>query len=131
MDGKFIDHLPDSPQDKRWIVLCPPEGYSDQEKLITSGTQDYLDLHLRLEGTESQAVVRARVSMGQLVADLKRPGLFRMFALGGEFLDFDYRPTNRYVELSGYVELSVSNPDTVAGEVTMTTPEAPPHPLTA
>lgn len=131
MDATFIDHLPVAVQGKRWSVWCPSEGYQEQEVEIALGNQDYLDLDLLLEGTDFRAKVRVFLPKDGLIADDKRPGLYRMLSLHGEFLTYDYFETANYIVLSGYVELSVSNPDTVSGQVTMTLPDAPPHPMSA
>lgn len=131
METTFIDHLPDHAQGKRWSVWCPSEGYHEQEQFILSGAQNYLDLDLILEGTELQARLRVYLQASDLICDLKRPGLYRLLGLMGEFLTYDYFHTASYVRLRGYVELAVSNPDTVAGQVTLTYSDAPSQSLSA
>lgn len=131
MDDTFIDHLPEDAQGKRWSVWCPSEGYREQEQGLRDGSKGYLDLDLILEGTETHAKLRVYMSADDLIDDLNRAGLYRLLNLDGEFLTYDAFHTYSFVVIRGYVELSVSNPDTVAGQVTLAYPGAVPHPLTA
>ncbi len=131
MGYTFIDHLPDDAQGKQWSVWCPSEGYHDQEFHILAETQQYLDLDLVLEESLFQAKLRVYLQPFELINDLKRPGLYRLLGLTGEFLTYDYFHTASYVKLQGYVTLAASNPDTVAGQVTLTHSDAPSQSLSA
>lgn len=127
MNGTFVDSLPVETVGMSWFVRRPEPMWPTDLDSYVAGTWDTFDLSIAFPH-RYLAVVRVyrMANRDDLMADRRKPGMYRLLNATGVFLDDTGTETFHFVDINGVLNTSATFSGAVAGVVTLRHPRAVP-----